>query len=142
MLTKLPIPSGYPLSEYLKKPSPGVIVIPPLIQRNGSNAVPSKQIPYYNAYKRVKEFLKDLLRPEVERHETHPIPALKQLTPAQIVEGLRHQFDGYWRGEWPFDQQVEDNNPLAWWASLCHHPHTRVLAVRYTFFFWAGHLYD
>jgi hypothetical protein len=78
----------------------------------------------------VKEFLKGLLHPEVDRHETRPIPALQQLTPAQIVEGLRHQFDAYWRGEWPFDQKVENDNPLAWWASLRHHPHARVLAVR------------
>ena len=95
---------GYPLSDYLKKPSPRVIVIPPLNQRNGATA-PNDRLPYHNAHRRVKDFLKDLLRPEVERHETHPIPALKQApTSSQIVDGLRHQLDAYWHNEWPFDQ--------------------------------------
>ena len=125
-------PLGYPHSEYLKKSTPGlgVIVIPPQVQKNSLNiASNAERMPYANAHKRVKEFLKVLLRPEVDRHETHPIPALMQLTTAQIVDGLRHQIDAYWRGEWPFDQKVENNDPLAWWTSLCHHPHARVLAV-------------
>ena len=105
-----------------------MIVIPPLNQRNGATA-PNDRLPYHNAHRRVKDFLKDLLRPEVERHETHPIPALKQLTSSQIVDGLRHQLDAYWHNEWPFDQQVDDNNPLNWWESLQYHRHASVLAV-------------
>ena len=70
-----------------------------------------------------------MLRPEVERHETHPILALKHLTAAQIVDGLRVQLDAFWRNEWPFDQQVENNDALSWWESLRCHTHARVLAV-------------
>jgi hypothetical protein len=76
-----------------------------------------------------------MLRPEVERHETHPIPALKQLTAAQIVDGLRVQLDAFWLNEWPFDQQLENDDPLSWWESLRHHCHARVLAVRALFSF-------
>jgi hypothetical protein len=90
-------------------------------------------MPYHNAYKRVKEYLKQLLRPEVERHNTQLIENLKQLTQAQIVNGLRNQLHAYWCGEWPFDQQVKDGDPLKWWISLIPHPHARVLAVRYIF---------
>ena len=75
-------------------------------------------------YRRVKDVLKDLLCPEVERHIARPIPALKQLTPAQIVDGLKNQLNG-----WPFDLQVENNNLLVWWESLHRHPHAKVLAV-------------
>jgi hypothetical protein len=74
-----------------------------------------------------------MLRPEVQHHETHPITALQQLTPAQIVDGLRRQFDAYWRNEWPFDQHVENHDPLAWWESFRHHSHARVLSVRISF---------
>jgi hypothetical protein len=77
-----------------------------------------------------------MLRPEVERHETHPILALKQLTAAEIVDGLRVQLDAFWQNEWPFDQQVENNNPLSWWESLRYHSHARVLAVCILFISW------
>ena len=115
-----------------KKPRrDGVIVIPPLILRNSTNFTPNEQMPYPNAYKQVKEYLKGLLHPEVDHHKTHPIPALKQLSPAQVVEGLWHQLDTFWHGEYPFNQKVEsNNNSLAWWASLRYHPHASVLAVR------------
>jgi hypothetical protein len=112
----------------LKKPSTNVIVIPSLQSRNISS-VPNKPLPYPAAHKRVKDFLKAMLRPEVERHETCPILALKQLAAAEIVDGLRVQLDAFWWNEWPFDQQVENNDPLSWWESLRYHSHARVLAV-------------
>jgi hypothetical protein len=107
----------------------GTIAVLPLNQLHRLSTAPSKPIPYKNAYKQVKDVLKDLLHPEVEHHKTHLIVALKQLTPAKIVEGLWHQFDAYWHGKWPFDLQVENENPLTWWTSLQGHPHARVLAV-------------
>jgi hypothetical protein len=132
--TNTPVTLGYPLSDYFKKPSATVIVIPALHHRNGLNPS-NKPLPYPSAHKRVKDFLKEMLRPEVERHEIRPIPALQQLTPAQIVDGLRRQLDAYWRNEWPFDQQVENHDPLAWWESLRYHSHARVLSVRVFFHF-------
>jgi len=49
------------------------------------------------------------------------------------VSGLWHQLEAFWHGEWPFNQQVKDSNPLAWWESLQDHPHARVLAVSFAF---------
>jgi len=95
----------------------------------GLTTIPARPISYPGAYKRVKDFLKDMLRPEVDRHETKQIPTLKGLTSAEIVDGLRRQLDTFWRAEWPFDQQVNDHDPLAWWESLRYHTHARILAV-------------
>jgi hypothetical protein len=90
-----------------------------------------------NANNRVKTYLKDMLLKALKRRETHPedrvAPIFNELSPDQIVNGMKNQLDGYWQGEWLFDQQVENGDPLAWWQSLRAHPHSRVLAVSTNF---------
>jgi hypothetical protein len=56
-------------------------------------------------------------------------PPFKDLSCAQVVDDLRRQLEAYWRNEWPFNQQVTDNDPLAWWKSIKLHPYVQVLAV-------------
>jgi len=74
-----------------------------------------------------------MLLKALKRHESHPddrvAPIFRELNPSQIVEGMKNQLDAYWRGEWPFDQPIEDSDPLAWWKALEKPPHSRVLAV-------------
>ncbi|KAI0755573.1 ribonuclease H-like domain-containing protein [Fomes fomentarius] len=73
----------------------------------------SKDAPNPRAYRRVKEFLKILLRAEVDKGTTSPLMA-------------------YARGEWPFQDPlgVEGERPvLNWWLNLEKHPHARVLAM-------------
>jgi cytochrome b len=111
------------------------IVIPALSQRTGQR-IP---LAYPHAYPRVKDFLKDKLQKDLAHYVANPKSALatsifKVLSAADIVSGLRHQIEAFWRDEWPFDQQVKDGNPLAWWESLQDHPHDRVLAVSFAFF--------
>ena len=75
-----------------------------------------------------------MLRVKLERRLSHPdepVHAIfKLLSPAQIVDELRHQLEAFWRGEWPFDQQasVKDGNSLGWWEAFSDHPHAHVLA--------------
>jgi hypothetical protein len=121
------------LADFLKKPpppGPTTIIIPPAAHINGQRVTP---LPYPHAHGRVKNFLKDMLREKLRLFPKGLIePALKDLSPVQIVDDLRHQLDAYWRNEWPFNQPVKDNDPLAWWKALEDHPYARVLAVRTT----------
>jgi hypothetical protein len=126
---------GYPLSEYLKKLNTSTIVIPAANNRNAPRGVTNSAISYPHAYSRVKNFLKDMLREILNYRQTHPDdladPALKDLSPAQMVDGLKNQLGAFWHNEWPFNQPVNNGNPLAWWEALRYHPHARVLAVRH-----------
>ncbi|KAG0700235.1 ribonuclease H-like domain-containing protein, partial [Suillus ampliporus] len=127
----------YPLSDFLKKPAPSAttIVIPALHHRTGPRPNGSSTpLPYPIAYGRVKIFLKDMLCKKLDRHQMHPEdsfePLLKDLSQAQVVDGLRHQLEAFWRNEWPFNEPVKDGNPLGWWEALRHHSQAQVLAVR------------
>ena len=123
--------TGYPNADFFKKhvPSATAVIIP---SRTGK---PAPQFP--SAYARVKNFLKTLLRNEIEYRETHPDhpwpPPLISLQPADIVDELRIQLEAYWRGEWPFTS-IEDSNtvevhPLEWWQERSDWHGARVLAV-------------
>jgi hypothetical protein len=69
----------------------------------------------------------------LQKELAHITTIFKVLTPAEIVNGLRHQVEAFWRSEWPFNEPIKDGNPLAWWESLQNHPHAHVLAVSFTF---------
>jgi len=116
----------HPLADFLKKPTPNPIVIPPVNQRN--NHKPA--LVYPNAYNRLKNFLKDMLCEKLERLPMDFIgPAFKNLSCALVVANLRSQLEAFWWNEWLFDQQVEGNDPLAWWRGLEENRSAQVLAV-------------
>jgi hypothetical protein len=77
---------------------------------------------YTNAYSCVKIFLKELLCKKLARHQTHPDdpiePLFKELSPSEVVDGLRHQLEAFWHNEWPFKEPVKDGDPLGWWEAL------------------------
>ncbi|KAG2116350.1 hypothetical protein BD769DRAFT_1778182 [Suillus cothurnatus] len=112
----------YPNSDFLKKPTANAttIVIPVLSQRTGQRT----PLPYPHAYTRVKDFLKEKLQKDLSHYVANP----DSYSAAEVASGLRHQLEAFWHGEWPFNQQVKDGNPLAWWESLQDHLHARVLA--------------
>ncbi|KAG1891136.1 ribonuclease H-like domain-containing protein [Suillus subluteus] len=121
----------YSKSEFLKKPTVNMttIVNPALSQRTSQRT----PLPYPHAYTRVKDFLKEQLQKDLANYVTNPDSALpasifKVLSAAEIASGLRHQIEAFWCDEWPFNQQVKEGNPLAWWESLQNHLHARVLA--------------
>lgn len=74
-----------------------------------------------------------MLRDTLDRIQAFPnaadYPVIRSLPPAEVVNGLRVQLDAFWRGQWPFNEKLVDDNPLAWWTSFQFHPHARVLAV-------------
>jgi hypothetical protein len=86
-----------------------------------------------NAYSSVKNFLKELLHKKLAHHQMHPNdpiePLFKELSPSEVVDGLRHQLEAFWRNELPFKEPVKDRDPLGWWEALQKHPHAQVLAV-------------
>ena len=130
---------GYPLADYLKKPP--TITIPAAYQQSTPRPAvvnPPPTLLYPRAYNRVKNYLKDMLRTQLTRHETHPDdrmhPIFTELSAVRIVEDLRHQLEAYWHNEWPFDTPVKDGDPLTWWRNLSDHPHGRVLSVSYYYF--------
>jgi hypothetical protein len=88
---------------------------------------------YLHTYSCVKDYLKNMLREHLAHHKTHHEehmhPIFTELSPAQIIEDLRHQLEAYWHNEWPFDIPVKDGNPLAWWKSLGKHVHACILSV-------------
>jgi|SRR5882762_1209563 hypothetical protein len=124
---------GYPHFAFLKKPP--TIVIPAAHQgSNGGPTVSLPQLPYNNAYNRVKDFLKDLLRNILERHVANPDEVkggiFEQTTQAQTVTDLRHQLEAYWCNEYPFNGvMVKKGDPLTLWQSFRDHPNAQVLAV-------------
>jgi len=100
--------------------------------RTDQGAARDESVPYPNAYKRAKAFLKDILMKEVEMVKQHPKETagdiLHKYMTAQIAERFVRQLIMYARGEWPFDLPHEDN-ALLWWESLEKHPQAEVLAV-------------
>jgi len=107
------------------------ITIPAPHQRIGHRLFTPLAFP--NAHNQVKTYLKDMLLKALKRHESHPddrvAPIFKELNPSQVVDGMKNQLDAYWRGEWPFDQPIENSDPLAWWKALEKPLHSRILAV-------------
>jgi len=93
----------------------------------------ARPMPYFNAYTRVKAFLKDMMKSIMERIQKHPdepVPALfKEMCMGSIAKDLQHQIDAYWRGEYPFKQSSPCNDPMTWWQELKKLSDARVLAV-------------
>jgi hypothetical protein len=122
---------GYPSSDYLKKttPAPNTILLPAITQTQGQ----THALSYSTAYNRLKNYLKDLCNTKLEHHKSHSNERVqllfKELSPAQVADDLKHQIEAFWHHKWPFNQQLNDGNPLAWWQHLQDHPHARVLVV-------------
>jgi hypothetical protein len=57
----------------------------------------------------------------------------KVLSAADIASGLHHWIEAFWCDERPFNHQVKDVKPPAWWEFLQDHPHDRVVAVSFAF---------
>ena len=104
------------------------IIIPSANNRNSQR--PVVHLIYTNTNSQVKTFLKDMLHKKLELlpKDTNK-PSFKDLSHVQVDDDLRTQLEAYWRNKWPFNQQVKDNDPLAWWKSLKLHPCVQVLAV-------------
>jgi hypothetical protein len=111
--------------------------------KNGSNttAPPDdcQSTPFPKAYNRVKTFLKEMLRNEIDlttrdmavaaTKDTNINPLIQELGPKETVFQFRKQLLAYARNEWPFNNLVTGSNTLAWWELLREHPHAHVLAV-------------
>ena len=103
-------------------------------------------MPYFNAYTRVKSFLKDLMKSIMERiqkHPNEPVPTLfKEMSMGSIAKDLQRQINAYWREEYPFKQSSPCNNPIVRWQELEKLSDARVLAVcmvKHNFFVdWLG----
>ncbi|KAG2345131.1 hypothetical protein BDR05DRAFT_947067 [Suillus weaverae] len=109
----------YPNSNFFKKTTANTptIVIPVLSQRTGQHT----PLAYPHAYTHIKDFLKDKLQKDLAHYVMNPKSA-----PATSI--FKHQIKAFWHDKWPFNQQVKDDNPLAWWESLQDHLHAHVLA--------------
>jgi hypothetical protein len=74
-----------------------------------------------------------MLLQALKQHETHLNDCIalifKDLSPNQIIDGMKNQLDAYWWGKWLFDQEIENSDPLVWWQAHKDHPHFHVLAV-------------
>ncbi|RDB28214.1 hypothetical protein Hypma_001371 [Hypsizygus marmoreus] len=128
----------YPLDDFLEPPvsttSVPMIVIPALDTRTGTRLTQT----YPQAYEKVKEYLKKVLRGMFEQMKKHPEeangePVLMKLGEAGAARELKHQLLAYWRWEWPFKTEESaaavPDNPLTWWQGFEQHPHARVLAL-------------
>ena len=114
---------GYPKGRYLK----AAFSLP--VNPAGGQ----RPIPYFNAYTRVKEFLKENLKSVImciQKYPDEPVSGLFEDMDAQeAVQEFRCQLEAFWREEHPFKKPLTSNDPLAWWKSLLTHPDARVLAV-------------
>jgi hypothetical protein len=117
------------------------ITIPPKGSRTQtahvSNELDPASTPYPRAYHRAKEFLKKMLRRELEADERSEVPRNSPISilirkvggAPQIVNEFRQQILAYARHEYPFNEPLHDDNPLGWWEGLENHRHARVVAV-------------
>ena len=95
----------------------------------------AESVPFKRAYDRAKEFLKLLLRNNIEwadrspenRKFTHRL--IQENQTADLITEFRQQLLAYARKEYPFADQVTDGDTLHWWETLEHHPRACVLAV-------------
>jgi hypothetical protein len=122
---------GYSKQSILKKP----------VNMGTSISIPARNIlqppddtvPIPRAYGRAKEFLKIMLRNEVELIQRSPgeqkDSSIQTLGVHTIIDEFRKQLIAYVQGNWPFDVP-HGGNTLEWWERVKKHPHARVLAVR------------
>ncbi|KAK7007106.1 ribonuclease H-like domain-containing protein [Favolaschia claudopus] len=94
-----------------------------------------EHILYPHAFFRVKEFLKKVLRPLVELHETHDTtcrchPVLK-IPDFDFSETLKLQLEAFWLGEPPFHAPVIGDDTMEWWTNLGigNSPRSNVIAM-------------
>ena len=106
--------------------------------KSNRTAVPDnmESTPYPRAYDRAKQFLKEMLRKEVETTERStsqrksPIACLiGEVGAPQVVNDFRKQLLAYARQEYPFNDACHENGAAEWWEALEQHRHARVLAV-------------
>ncbi|KAK6981126.1 ribonuclease H-like domain-containing protein [Favolaschia claudopus] len=114
----------FPNAEYLR----------PRPEEARPKGVP-EHILYPHAFFRVKEFLKKVLRPLVELHETHDTtcrchPVLK-IPDFDFSETLKLQLEAFWLGEPPFHAPVIGGDTMEWWTNLAigNSPRSNVIAM-------------
>ncbi|SRR5260221_7082981 len=88
------------------------------------------------AYERLCEYLRNMLKPMLERIEssTNPTighPVLRQKGVIASVRDLKCQIELFWNGDYPFCvtdiEKVTD--PLGWWRDIGRHEGAKVLSV-------------
>lgn len=134
--------AGYSRSDILRKPTTmsTTLVIP--AKNPSSLEIPnqsSESVPYPRAFERVKEFLKDILRNEVQLLQKSdpgtdsPLRSFIRRTGISAsVDHFRKQLTAYARTEYPFTDALPTNGDTRqWWENLAHHPHAHILAVRF-----------
>jgi hypothetical protein len=112
---------------------PLTITIPALGRHHAARVTDdSDDTPHPKAYKRAKEFLKTMLRKELDRLKDDPNkvdPLLQEIGAKTAVEEFREQLKAYAYQQWPFNARVDDKTALLWWENLRTSPPARVLAV-------------
>src|SRR3982074_2140432 len=96
-------------------------------------------IPYPIAFNRAKEFIKVLLRNELDLldHDGSEKPLLFSLVKkaggsrSVVVDRCKHQLEAYARNQWPFNVGgiSDEVDTLTWWEHLVHNDGSDVLAV-------------
>ncbi|KAF8348985.1 hypothetical protein F5887DRAFT_1071140 [Amanita rubescens] len=84
--------------------------------RAQNQPLPTVEIPYPNAFKRAKKYLKKILCDEAEYYKANPM--MPQSPIGQIICKLK-----------PIDGKGETGNVLTWWRDLSSHPLAQVLAL-------------
>lgn len=121
---------GYPIEQFLKL----TISIP---SRSSMLVSQPLTIKYPRAYERLREYLRNMITPMLERIESstdstigHPV--LREKGVSTSVRDLKCQIELFWNGEYPFRvidiEKVTD--PLAWWRDIGRHDGAKVLSVR------------
>ena len=90
---------------------------------------------YSCAYERVREYLRNMLKPMLERIQSssdpsigHPV--LREKGVSTSVKELKQQIDLFWNGEYPFRAESEKiADPLSWWHDIGRHNGAKVLLV-------------
>jgi hypothetical protein len=80
----------------------------------------------------VADFLQGLLLHMLEAAENDPNtahPALKGLDPSEAAEVWMRQLEAFWLGHYPFDAEMKDGNPLAWWKGFEKCPDAQILSM-------------
>ncbi|KAI0327039.1 hypothetical protein GY45DRAFT_1257848 [Cubamyces sp. BRFM 1775] len=123
----------YAQADILAKPTTisNAIFVPPLARGTDKSEDDSHAAPIPRAYYRAKEFLKGQLRTELQRNVNHVV---RELAPKRLISDFRHQLMAYAKGEWPFNQPLDETKGngrpvLQWWLDLGSHPHAQVLAM-------------
>ena len=92
---------------------------------------------YPRAYERLREYLRNMLKPMLERIQSSSDPSvghpdLREKGVSTSVKDLKHQIELFWNGEYPF--RVTDvgkiTNPLDWWRDIGRYDGAKVLSVR------------